>query len=86
MDGAWVGLEEAERERLVSQFVAGLIDWPGEEAALNAIFEPLWKESYDKGAELAAKLHNITAVQRPELVSTAKLRGGSRVRGIISTS
>lgn len=86
VDGAWVRLDEAERERLVSQFVAGLIDWPGEEATLNAIFEPLWKESYDKGAELAAKLHNITAVQRPELVSTAKLRGGSRVRGITQTT
>lgn len=86
VDGAWVRLDEAERERLVSQFVAGLIDWPGEEAALNAIFEPLWKESYDKGTELAAKLHNITAVQRPELVSTAKLRGGSRVRGITQTT
>lgn len=86
VDGAWVRLDEAERERLVSQFVAGLIDWPGEEAALNAIFDPLWKESYDKGAELAAKLHNITAVQRPELVSTAKLRGGSRVRGITQTT
>lgn len=86
VDGAWVRLDEAERERLVSQFVAGLIDWPGEESALNAIFEPLWKESYDKGAELAAKLHNITAVQRPELVSTAKLRGGSRVRGITQTT
>lgn len=49
VDGAWVRLDEAERERLVSQFVAGLIDWPGEEAALNAIFEPLWKESYDQG-------------------------------------
>lgn len=86
VDGTWVRLDEAERERLVSQFVAGLIDWPGEEAALNAIFEPLWKESYDKGAELAAKLHNITAVQRPELVSTAKIRGGSRVRGITQTT
>lgn len=86
VDGAWVRLDEAERERLVSQFIAGLIDWPGEEAALNAIFEPLWKESYDKGAELAAKLHNITAVQRPELVSTAKLRGGFRVRGITQTT
>ena len=86
VDGAWLRLDETERERLVSQFVAGLIDWPGEEAALNAIFEPLWKESYDKGAELAAKLHNITAVQRPELVSTAKLRGGSRVRGITQTT
>lgn len=86
VDGAWVRLDEAERERLVSQFIAGLIDWPGEEAALNAIFEPLWKESYDKGAELAAKLHNITAVQRPELVSTAKLRGGSRVKGITQTT
>lgn len=86
VDGAWVRLDETERERLVSQFVAGLIDWPGEEAALNAIFEPLWKEGYDKGAELAAKLHNITAVQRPELVSTAKLRGGSRVRGITQTT
>lgn len=85
-DDAWAKLSEAERELLVSQFVSGLIDWPGEEAALKAIFEPLWRESYDKGADLAAKLHNITAIQRPELVSTAKLRGGARVRGITQTT
>lgn len=50
------------------------------------IFEPLWKESYDKGAGVSAKLYNLQAVQRPELVSTAKLRGGVRVKGITETT
>lgn len=86
VDGAWVKLDQQERETLLQQFVSGLIDWPGEEAVLNAIFEPLWKESYNTGADIAARLHNITAVQRPELISTAKLRGGARVRGINQTT
>lgn len=83
---AWAALSEAERERLVSGFTLGLIDWPQEETSLLNIFEPLWKESYDKGAGLSAKLYNLQAVQRPELISTAKLRGGVRVKGITQTT
>ena len=83
---AWSSLSEADRTRLVSAFTLGLIDWPKEETALLNIFEPLWKESYDKGAGVSAKLYNLQAVQRPELVSTAKLRGGVRVKGITETT
>lgn len=83
---AWSSLSEADRTRLVSAFTLGLIDWPQEETALLNIFEPLWKESYDKGAGVSAKLYNLQAVQRPELISTAKLRGGVRVKGITETT
>ena len=83
---AWSSLSEADRTRLVSAFTLGLIDWPQEETALLNIFEPLWKESYDKGAGVSAKLYNLQAVQRPELISTAKLRGGIRVKGIQDTT
>ena len=83
---AWSSLSEADRTRLVSALTLGLIDWPQEETALLNIFEPLWKESYDKGAGVSAKLYNLQAVQRPELISTAKLRGGIRVKGIQDTT
>ena len=39
-----------------------------------------------KGAGVSAKLYNLQAVQRPELISTAKLRGGIRVKGIQDTT
>lgn len=74
------------RAMLRNGFELGLIDWPQEETALLNIFEPLWKESYDKGAGVSAKLYNLQAVQRPELISTAKLRGGVRVKGITETT
>ena len=83
---AWSSLSKADRTRLVSAFTLGLIDWPQEETALLNIFEPLWKESYDRGAGVSAKLYNLQAVQRPELISTAKLRGGIRVKGIQDTT
>ena len=83
---AWASLSETDRTRLVSAFTLGLIDWPSEETALLNIFEPLWKESYDKGAGVSAKLYNLQGVQRPELISTAKLRGGARVKGITETT
>lgn len=83
---AWAALSDGERERLISGFTLGLIDWPHEETSLLNIFEPLWKESYDKGAGLSAKLYNLQAIQRPELISTAKLRGGVRVKNITQTT
>lgn len=83
---AWAAIPEADRTLLVEGFTAGLIDWPQEETVLLSIFDPLWKESYAKGAGVSAKLYNIPNVQRPELISTAKLRGGARIKGITQTT
>lgn len=83
---AWAAIPEADRTLLVEGFTAGLIDWPQEETVLLSIFDPLWKESYEKGAGVSAKLYNIPNVQRPELISTAKLRGGARIKGITQTT
>lgn len=84
--GAWYKLDEAERLSRVERFVLGLIDWPGEESVLATIFTPLWQESYRKGAEVASKVYGLEAIQRPELVSVAKLRGGVRVKHITQTT
>ena len=84
--GAWYKLDEAERMSRVDAFVLGLIDWSGEESVLASIFTPLWQESYRKGAEVAARVYGLEAIQRPELVSVAKLRGGARVRHITQTT
>ena len=81
--GAWYKLDEAERMSRVDAFVLGLIDWTGEESVLASIFTPLWQESYRKGA---ARVYGLEAIQRPELVSVAKLRGGARVRHITKTT
>lgn len=87
-DGAWAWykLDEAERMSRVDAFVLGLIDWSGEESVLASIFTPLWQESYRKGVEVAARVYGLEAIQRPELVSVAKLRGGARVRHITQTT
>lgn len=84
--GAWFKLDEAERMSRVDAFVLGLIDWSGEESVLASIFTPLWQESYKKGAEVASRVYGLEAIQRPELVSVAKLRGGARVRHITQTT
>lgn len=84
--GSWMRLDEAERAQRVDNFVLGLIDWPGEVSVLAAIFNPLWQESYAKGAEVASRVYGLQAIQRPELVSTAKLRGGVRVKNITETT
>lgn len=83
---AWNALSEEGRDSLVSGFTVGLIDWQAETATLLNIFEPLWKESYNKGAGVSAQLYGLASIQRPELISTAKLRGGSRVVGITQTT
>lgn len=83
---AWSALSDADRALLLSNFTMSLIDWPNEEKVLLSIFDPLWRESYDKGAGVSAKLYNLPNIQRPELISTAKLRGGARVKGITNTT
>ena len=42
--------------------------------------------TYAKGAEVASRVYGLQAIQRPELLSTAKLRGGVRVKNITETT
>lgn len=79
---AWAALSEAQQKSLLDEFVGSLIDWPSETDVLNKIFEPLWKKTYNAGAQAAQNLYGLRGVQRPELISTAKLRGGRRVVNI----
>ena len=83
---AWDKLTPEQQQRLMDEFTGRLIDWPGEEEALSRIFMPLWKQAYDAGAKLAQDTYGLRAVQRPELISHAKLRGGQRVVGITETT
>lgn len=83
---AWEKLSQKEKDSLVNNFVLNLIDWKEEEKILLSIFDPLWKETYKKGVDIAANLYHLNAIQKPELISTAKLRGGSRVKGIENTT
>lgn len=85
-DAAWEKLSQKEKDSLVNNFVLNLIDWKEEEKILLSIFDPLWKETYKKGVDIAANLYHLNAIQKPELISTAKLRGGSRVKGIENTT
>lgn len=84
--GHWITLDAEERARLIDDFVLGLIDWEGEAELLKKMFEPLWKEAYDAGARSAQTLYNLTGIQRPELVSLAKIKGGARVKDILDTT
>lgn len=79
---AWNLLDEAQQKALADKFVSGMIDWTREADILNKIYEPLWRKAYDAGAKHSQDLYRVHSVQRPELVSTAKLRGGKRVVGI----
>ncbi len=83
---AWAALSEEEQKKLVASFVGSLIDWPGEEKALEEIFKPLWKQTYDAGTELAQRAYNIRGIKRPELLSHAKIRGGQRIRNVTQTT
>lgn len=83
---AWVALTEEQRQQIIDSFVGGLIDWPNEESVLNKIFMPLWSSAYTAGAKNVQDLYGLRAVQRPELISTAKLRGGQRVQHVTQTT
>ncbi len=83
---AWNLLDAAAQKSLAENFTAGLIDWANENTTLQKIYEPLWRRAYDAGAEGAKRLYGIRAVNRPELVSTAKLHGGQRVQNVQITT
>ena len=53
---------------------------------LEEIFKPLWKQTYDEGTRIAKQAYNIRGVDRPELLSQAKLHGGQRVRHVTQTT
>ena len=83
---AWSALGEQEQKNLVEQFIGGLVNWPSEETAMEEIFKPLWKQTYDEGTRIAKQAYNIRGVDRPELLSQAKLHGGQRVRHVTQTT
>ena len=53
---------------------------------MEKIFKPLWKQTYDEGTRIAKQAYNIRGVDRPELLSQAKLHGGQRVRHVTQTT
>lgn len=83
---AWNLLDALSQKTLAETFSAGLIDWSNESNTLQKIYEPLWRRAYDAGAEGARKLYGIRSINRPELVSTAKLHGGRRVVEVQQTT
>lgn len=83
---AWAALGEEGQKALLSSFVGSLIDWPSEEKALETVFKPLWTQTYDAGTRLAERMYRIRGVERPELLSHAKLRGGQRIRRVTQTT
>lgn len=83
---AWAALGEEGQRKLLASFAGSLIDWPSETRAMEEIFKPLWKQTYDEGTKLAKQIYNIRGVDRPELISHAKLRGGQRVQHVSKTT
>lgn len=79
-------LPDAEKERLTEEFVKNMIDWDKEESILNALFTPLWTETYEKGAEGTKTIYRLNQIDQPKLVDTARLRGGERIVGITKTT
>lgn len=78
----WDLLSYDQRKDLINKFVGGIIDWPAETEILKKIYDPLWRKAYDSGAKQSQSLYGLRAVKRPELISTAKLCGGQRIKGI----
>ena len=83
---AWEALGEQGQHDLLASFVGGIIDWTVEEKDLESVFKPLWSQSYDAGTKLAERLYNIRGVQRPELLSHAKMHGGQRIQNVTQTT
>ena len=78
----WSALTRDTQQTLLKQFVSSLANWPNERQQLFKAFAPLWRQSFTRGATVAQKLYGLEAIQRPELISTAQLRGAQRIAGI----
>ncbi len=82
----WGTLTEVEQQKLTEAVAAGLLDWREEAKKLTALFTPLWKQAYGDGAKVSAESYGLTSLDRPELVSQARIHGGKRVVGIQETT
>jgi len=83
---AWEALGEAEQKSLLDAFVGSLANWQSEAQALETLLDPIWKDTYDAGTKLAERAYNIRGVERPELLTHAKLHGGARIRHVTQTT
>lgn len=79
-------LTEQQQRDLAMQFAGTLLDWKSEAEAMEALFTPLWAETYDKGVENVIATYRLKGIQQPALTSTAKLRGGQRVTRVTQTT
>lgn len=79
-------LSEQQRDELAMRFAESLLDWKEERSLLETLLTPLWAETYDKGAQDVISTYRIPAIDRTELTSTARLRGGQRVTRVNQTT
>ncbi len=79
-------LSKEEQESLTMGFVGGIFDWKSEEKILESLFNPLWQETYDKGADQIRNTYRLRSIQRPELSAAARLKGGQRVTRVTQTT
>lgn len=65
---------------------SGLLDWNAEAEKLANLFNPLWKRTYDEGADISESIYGLSVEERPEFVSSAKVNGARRIVGIEQTT
>lgn len=82
----WALLPEIEQQRLAEGIAAGLLDWNTEAEKLLNLLNPLWKRTYDEGADISKDIYSLSVEQRPEFVSSAKVNGARRITGIEQTT
>lgn len=82
----WAQLSEIEQQRLVDAVASGLLDWNKEAEKLMNLFNPLWRKTYDDGAAISEESYDLTDIERPEFVSSARINGGKRIVGIEQTT
>ena len=82
----YAALSRQEQQEVTTRFVNGLLDWTTEKDLLESLLTPLWAETYDKGADVVMGTYRIPAINRPELTSTARLRGGQRITRVTQTT
>lgn len=78
----WAMLPEIEQQRLAEGIASGLLNWDEEAEKLAKLFNPLWKKTYNDGADISEDVYSLTDVDRPEFVSSVKVKGGRRIVGI----
>lgn len=83
---AWLELPEIERTRLATGFSSGLLDWENEGNKLIKMLNPLWKRTYEDGADISKNAYSLFGVDKPIYTSAAKIKGAKRITGIEATT